>query len=61
VLAPEAAAALIGCALDHDRISAAAQLASEHCEPTSDNRGSEEYKRAMIDVVLRRSLEALIA
>src|ERR1700691_4868546 len=61
VLAPEAAAALVGGALDHDRIDAAAQLASEHCEPTSDNRGSEEYKRAMIDVILRRSLEALIA
>jgi carbon-monoxide dehydrogenase medium subunit len=61
VLALEAAAALVGGALDHDRIEAAAHLAAEHCEPTSDNRGSEEYKRAMIDVILRRSLEALIA
>jgi carbon-monoxide dehydrogenase medium subunit len=61
VLAKEAAASLVGGALDHDRIHAAAQLAAEHCEPTSDNRGSEEYKRAMIDVILRRSLEALIA
>jgi CO/xanthine dehydrogenase FAD-binding subunit len=61
VLATEAAGALIGGALDHDRIRAAAHLAAEHCQPTTDNRGSEEYKRAMIDVVLRRSLEALIA
>jgi aerobic carbon-monoxide dehydrogenase medium subunit len=61
VLAAEAAAALVGGALDHDRIYAAAHLAAEHCEPTTDNRGSEEYKRAMIDVILRRSLEALIA
>jgi aerobic carbon-monoxide dehydrogenase medium subunit len=61
VLALEAAAALVGGALDHDRIEAAARLAAEHCEPTSDNRGSKEYKRAMIDVILRRSLEALIA
>jgi aerobic carbon-monoxide dehydrogenase medium subunit len=61
VLALEAAAALVGGALDHDRIQAAAHLAAEHCEPTSDNRGSEEYKRAMIDVILRRGLEALIA
>jgi aerobic carbon-monoxide dehydrogenase medium subunit len=61
VLATEAARALIGGALDLDRIHAAAHLAAEHCEPTTDNRGSEEYKRAMIDVILRRSLEALIA
>jgi len=61
VLALEAAAALVGGELDHDRIQVAAHLAAEHCEPTSDNRGSEEYKRAMIDVILRRSLEALTA
>jgi aerobic carbon-monoxide dehydrogenase medium subunit len=61
VLALEAAAALVGGELDHDRIQTAAHLAAEHCEPTSDNRGSEEYKRAMIDVILRRSLEALTA
>jgi CO/xanthine dehydrogenase FAD-binding subunit len=61
VLALEAAAALVGGVLDHDSIQAAAHLAAEHCEPTSDNRGSEEYKRAMIDVILRRGLEALIA
>jgi CO/xanthine dehydrogenase FAD-binding subunit len=61
VLALEAAALLVGGVLDHDRIHAAAHLASERCEPTSDNRGSGEYKRAMIDVILRRSLEALTA
>jgi carbon-monoxide dehydrogenase medium subunit len=61
VLAHEAAEALVGGPLDHDRIHAAAQLGSEHCEPTTDNRGSEAYKRAMIEVILRRGLEALIA
>jgi carbon-monoxide dehydrogenase medium subunit len=61
VLAREAAEVLIGGALDHDRISVASHLAAEHCEPTTDNRGSEAYKRAMIDVILRRGLEALIA
>jgi len=60
VLAPEAARALIGGALEHDRILAAAELAALHCEPTTDNRGSEDYKRAMIGVILRRGLEALI-
>ena len=61
VLAKEAAEVLIGGALDRDRISAAAQLAASHCEPTTDNRGSEAYKRAMIDVILRRGLEAMLA
>jgi aerobic carbon-monoxide dehydrogenase medium subunit len=61
VLAREAAEALIGSALDLEQIAAAAHLAAEHCEPTTDNRGSAAYKRAMIDVILRRCLEALLA
>jgi len=58
VLADEAASSLIGAVLDEDRIRTAAALAAEHCDPTSDNRGSAGYKRDMIGVILRRGLVA---
>lgn len=61
VLATEAASALLGVPLGVDSIDAAARIAAERCDPTSDNRGSASYKRAMVRVVLRRSLAALSA
>jgi carbon-monoxide dehydrogenase medium subunit len=60
VLAEAAAAVLVGAALDHRRIAVAAELAAGHCEPTTDNRGSAAYKRAMIEVTLRRCLSTLL-
>src|SRR6266571_3983084 len=39
----------------------AAKLASEEGHPSSDLRGSEEYKRAMIEVFTRRALETATA
>lgn len=61
VVAREAGALLLGAPLEPTRIAAAGELAAQCCDPTSDNRGSTEYKRAMVNVVLRRSLEALSA
>jgi CO/xanthine dehydrogenase FAD-binding subunit len=60
VLAPEVEAVLNGGALDADQIRKAAALASESCDPTSDNRGSAAYKRAMIGIVLERSLFSIM-
>lgn len=60
VLAPQVAAVLEGGALDEEQILRAAAVAVESCDPTSDNRGSAEYKRAMIGVVLERSLRAIM-
>jgi carbon-monoxide dehydrogenase medium subunit len=46
--------ALTGKPLNDENIALAAKLASEDCSPSADLRGSEEYKRAMIAVLLKR-------
>ena len=43
-----------------ENISAAAQLAAEDCSPSADLRGSEEYKRAMVAVLLRRMIRKAV-
>lgn len=60
VLASRVAELLVGGALDADQIRRASAVASQECDPTSDNRGSAEYKRAMIGVALERSLIAIM-
>jgi len=47
-------AALLGKAINDQTIAEAAKFAAEDCSPSSDLRGSEEYKRAMIGVLLKR-------
>jgi carbon-monoxide dehydrogenase medium subunit len=47
---------LRGRPLDDASIRAAAQIASEECDPTSDLRGPAEYKRAMVRELTRRAL-----
>ena len=54
--APEAEGTLEGSPLDEERIEAAAEKAAEECDPTSDNRGSEAYKRDMVRVLTGRAL-----
>jgi len=51
---------LLNTALSDENIAAAAQLASEDCNPSSDLRGSEEYKRAMIAVLVKRMIKKAI-
>ncbi len=48
--------ALVGKPLNDEAIAQAAQLASEDCNPSSDLRGSEEYKRAMVGVLVKRMI-----
>ena len=36
----------------------AAKSASEECSPTSDLRGSEQYKRAIVGTLVKRALRA---
>lgn len=56
-LRPEdAEAALEGRPLDGDRVEEAAELAADASSPTSDNRGSEEYKRDMVRVLTKRAV-----
>lgn len=47
---------LLGQTLTEDLIVQAGQLASEDCSPSSDLRGSEEYKRAMVAVLVKRMI-----
>jgi len=47
-------AALLGKTLNDETIAEAAKLAAEDCSPSSDLRGSEEYKRAMVVVLVKR-------
>jgi len=47
---------LTGQALSEDALEAAAQLAAGECSPSADLRGSEEYKRDLTRVVLKRAV-----
>ena len=48
--------ALIGQELDDEHIKIAADKASTEASPTSDLRGSQEYKREMVRVFVKRAL-----
>jgi len=49
-------AALLGKPVNEATIAEAAKFAAEDCSPSSDLRGSEEYKRAMVGVLLKRMI-----
>ncbi|NUO01147.1 MAG: xanthine dehydrogenase family protein subunit M [Saprospiraceae bacterium] len=49
-------AALLGKPITDASIAEAAQYAAEDCSPSSDLRGSEEYKRAMVAVLVKRMI-----
>jgi carbon-monoxide dehydrogenase medium subunit len=53
----EAEQAVMGGLNEHS-IENAARIAAGACSPRSDHRGSEEYKREMVAVFVRRSLRA---
>lgn len=48
--------ALLGKKLTDETIAQAAQFASEDCSPSADLRGDEEYKRAMVGVLVKRMI-----
>jgi len=48
---------LRGERLDEKRIEEAARLSSEDAEPTTDINGSEDYKREIIKVLVRRTIK----
>lgn len=59
--APQAQASLIGAPPTGDAISYAAQVASQECNPTSDQRGPEDYKRHLVAELTRRTLTLAVA
>jgi aerobic carbon-monoxide dehydrogenase medium subunit len=52
--------ALIGKKLTTDVIAEAAKYASEDCNPSSDLRGSEDYKRHLVGVLVKRMINKSI-
>lgn len=57
-LATDAATLLIGHRPTDELFAAAAESAAMASNPSDDQRGSESYKRAMVDVWTRRTLKA---
>lgn len=57
--AKQAEAALVGAPLTAETIAAAAQAASEECEPFTDAIASEGYRRRMAGVIVKRALSQL--
>ena len=51
---------LRGQTITDEFIAQAAQYASEDCSPSSDLRGDEEYKRAMVGVLTKRMIKKAI-
>jgi carbon-monoxide dehydrogenase medium subunit len=49
--------AIVGKPVATESIALAAKYASEDCNPSSDLRGSEEYKRAMVAVLVKRMIQ----
>jgi len=60
-LATEAAALLIGNRPTDELIAAAGKSAASSANPSDDQRGSEAYKRAMVDVWTRRTITACLS
>jgi aerobic carbon-monoxide dehydrogenase medium subunit len=52
--------ALLGKSIDESTMAAAAKCASEDCAPTTDLRGSGEYKRAMVAVLVKRMIQKAV-
>jgi len=60
-LVPQAEQALVGSDGGRAAAEQAAQAAAAACEPISDVRASESYRRAMAAVLARRAIEAAVA
>jgi carbon-monoxide dehydrogenase medium subunit len=58
IRAKRAEASLVGKSPSEAAFNEAGRLAAEESSPASDLHGSEDYKRAMVQVLTRRALEA---
>jgi carbon-monoxide dehydrogenase medium subunit len=61
VTSDRAQQALVGQAPSEEAFAAAADLAAEDCSPTTDQRGSEEYKRHLARELTLRALRSATA
>jgi carbon-monoxide dehydrogenase medium subunit len=58
VRAHRAEAMLVGTKVTLESAGEVGKLASQECSPTSDLRGSEQYKRAIVGTLVKRALTA---
>jgi carbon-monoxide dehydrogenase medium subunit len=56
VLAPEAAAVLVGAAFTESAVTAAASRAAVECDPQDDIHAPAEYRRDLVRAMVRRAL-----
>ena len=56
LLVPDAGEYLAGRALDVKSIEEAARISTEHAKPITDHRGSAEYRKTMIEILVKRVL-----
>ena len=55
LLVPAAADALIGSRLDEESLVAAAAAASDAARPIDDKRGTVEFRKSVVGVLVRRA------
>ena len=60
VRATKAEEALVGHEPTPDLMAQAAEIAKEECNPISDIRGSASYRQALVEVLVRRTLEQAV-
>ena len=60
VRAVKAEEALVGHEPTSDLMAQAAKIAKEECNPISDIRGSASYRQALVEVLVRRTLEQAV-
>ena len=60
ILASQSSSKLSGSVINAETIEATARLAREECKPISDVRASAEYRRHMIYVLTKRTIEAAV-
>jgi aerobic carbon-monoxide dehydrogenase medium subunit len=61
LVAARAEDAVRGGIADDEALELAAQMAAEECQPTSDQRGPADYKRALAGELVKRALRTAIA
>jgi CO/xanthine dehydrogenase FAD-binding subunit len=60
LFAEEASASLIGQKVNDDTIGRAAGLARDEAIPITDIRGSDDFRRELVDVLARRALKRAV-
>lgn len=60
VRAARAEEALVGHEPTPDLMAQAAKIAKEECNPISDIRGSASYRQALVEVLVRRTLDQAV-